>query len=98
MDGPLLILYFFSGPTFTKYYNFFHGLRIFSSFGGFFNTSLHILFQALHLLLLPNFPGPMFIPCPTSVSDSRVRIVLNFFLKITPKFSIFGALTLEQSQ
>ena len=31
------------------------------------------LFKALRVLFLPNFPGPMFIPCPTSIPDSRVQ-------------------------
>ena len=80
--GPTFINFgFFSSPhvlikdpTFIKYQSFFHGLRIFSSFLGVFNTSLHILFQALRLLFFPNFPGPTFIPCPTSILDSRVVV------------------------
>merc|ERR1712051_426774 len=36
--------------------------------------SLHrtCVFNALRLFFLPNFPGPTFIPCPTSIPDSRV--------------------------
>ena len=30
------------------------------------------LFVALHLFFLPNLPGPTLIPCPTSITDSRV--------------------------
>ena len=28
--------------------------------------------KALHLLFFPNFPGPMSIPCPTSIPEARV--------------------------
>ena len=35
------------------------------------------VFNALHLFFLPNFPGPTFIPCPTSIPDSRVRDIWN---------------------
>ena len=31
-------------------------------------------FQVIRLSFLPNFPGPTFISCPTSIPDSRVRI------------------------
>jgi hypothetical protein len=27
---------------------------------------------AVHLFVLPKFPGPTFIPCPTSIRESRV--------------------------
>ena len=37
------------------------------------NTDALRLFKALNLLFLPNFPDPMFIPCPTSIPDSRVQ-------------------------
>ena len=30
------------------------------------------MFKALCLFFLSNFPGPMLIPCPTSIRDSRV--------------------------
>ena len=30
------------------------------------------VFKALHLFFLPNFPGPTFIPCPTSIEEARV--------------------------
>ena len=32
------------------------------------------VFKALRLFFLANFPGPTFIPCPTSIPDSRVVI------------------------
>jgi hypothetical protein len=32
------------------------------------------VFKALCLLFLSNFPGPTLIPCPTSITDSRVDI------------------------
>jgi hypothetical protein len=34
------------------------------------------LFKALRLLFLSNFPGSTFIPCPTSIPDSRVYPIL----------------------
>ena len=37
----------------------------------FFNISLHILFRWM-LFFLPNFQGPTFLSCPTSIPDSRV--------------------------
>ena len=56
---------------------FLHGLRIFSVRIFFQHNFLHILFslifqalrlfKALRLFCLPNFPGPTFIPCPTSL-------------------------------
>ena len=33
------------------------------------------LLKALRLLFLPNFPGRMFIPCPTSISEARVFVI-----------------------
>ena len=30
------------------------------------------LFKAVRLFFLPNFPGPTFIPCPTSIPEARV--------------------------
>ena len=30
------------------------------------------VFKALRLFFLPNFPGPTFIPCPTSIPEARV--------------------------
>ena len=38
------------------------------------------LFKALRLFFLPNFPGPTFIPCPTSITDSRV--IMHFSRKL----------------
>ena len=34
------------------------------------------VFKALRLLFLPNFPGPTFIPCPTSIPEARVTAEL----------------------
>ena len=31
------------------------------------------VFNALRLFFFTNFPGPMFISCPTSIPDSRVN-------------------------
>ena len=42
------------------------------------------IFKALRLFFLPNFPGPMFIPCPTSILEARVVFRSNnliFWLK-----------------
>ena len=33
---------------------------------------IYYIEHALCLFFLPNFPGPMFISCPTSIPDSRV--------------------------
>ena len=35
------------------------------------------LFKALRLFFLTNFPGPTVISCPTSIPDSRVKIIDN---------------------
>ena len=37
------------------------------------------VFNALRLLFLPNFPGPTFIPCPTSILEPRVSQPYVFF-------------------
>ena len=36
------------------------------------------LFKALRLFFLIKFPGPMVIPCPTSIPDSRVFFSLQY--------------------
>ena len=51
-------------PQAYQILDFFHGLRIFSTFLS--------LFKALRLFFLSKFPVPTFIPCPTSIMDSRV--------------------------
>ena len=76
------------GPTFIKFWNFYQGLQKFSSLMGFllhkfahFADALR-LFKALRLFFLSNFPGPTFIPCPTSIPETRVnksRYVLALF-------------------
>ena len=85
--GPTFINFgFFSrpyslikGPTFIKFWNFYQGLHKFSSLMDFllhkFEHFVHalLLFKALHLFFLTNFPGPTVIPCPTSIPDSRVN-------------------------
>ena len=43
------------------------------------------VFKALHLFFLPNFPGPTFIPCPTSIPKARVVTESKGMLK-TPEF------------
>ena len=58
---------------------FFHGLPKFSCLIIFLHNFAHFahalrLFKALCLLSLSNFPGPMFIPCPMSIPDSRVHM------------------------
>ena len=35
------------------------------------------LFKALHLFFLTDFPGPMVIPCSTSIPDSRVHKLIT---------------------
>ena len=66
-------------PTAIKFWNFFHVLQIFSSLMVFllhnFAHFVHALrlFKAQCLLFLTNFPGPMLIPCPTFIPDSRVH-------------------------
>ena len=41
------------------------------------------VFMALRLFFLPNFPGPTFIPCPTSIPEARVNNRLfGLFTKI----------------
>ena len=47
------------GPTFIRFWIFFHGLQIFSSF--------LCLFKALRSLVLPNYPSPTFIQGPTFI-------------------------------
>ena len=32
----------------------------------------HVYLRPCVYLFLPNFPGPMFIPCPTSIPEARV--------------------------
>ena len=36
------------------------------------------IFKAIHLLFLPNFPDPTFIPCPTSIPEARVAPPISF--------------------
>ena len=33
----------------------------------------HVYLNALHLFVMPYFPGPTFIPCPTSIPEARVH-------------------------
>ena len=41
------------------------------------------LFKALSLCFLPNSPGPMVTPCPTSIPDSRVdRKIARFIINV----------------
>ena len=57
---PILFVKFFL-PYGYSFFQIFHALR---------------LFKALRLFFLPNLPGPTLIPCPTSITDSRVFMCL----------------------
>ena len=72
--GPTFINFgFFPGPTalLEKYIKViqmvFYSIRY-----------VYLLFKALRLFFLPNFPGPTFIPCTTSIPEARVCI--SFFI------------------
>ena len=71
-------------PTFIKFWNFPQDLSIYSSLMGFlqhkFSHFVHALrlLKALCLLFWTNFPGPMVIPCPTSIPESRVEFLFLF--------------------
>ena len=48
------------------------------------------------LFFLPNFPGPTFIPCPTSIPEARVMVSQKFrfylffnYNMLMPKFKDF---------
>ena len=43
-------------------------VKLFLTYG----YSFFQIFLALRLFFLPNLPGPTLIPCPTSITDSRV--------------------------
>ena len=53
-------------PKFSDLFFLVYGYSFFQIF-----HALH-LFKALRLFFLPNLPGPTLIPCPTSITDSRV--------------------------
>jgi hypothetical protein len=50
--------------------------------------ALH-LFKVLRLFFLTNFPGSMFIPCPTSIPDSRVSTLVSGII-VGPRLINFG--------
>ena len=52
------------------------------------------LFKAICLFFLTNFPGPMFIPCPTSIMDSRVKALVHSSFCTTQQYYHLGLPTL----
>ena len=42
------------------------------------------LMLAVRLFVLPNFPGPTFIPCPISILEARVRVIKLSFCQNDP--------------